>query len=1017
MERIERLSRPKLWRPLLLGLFVLLLMGAASLSNWYVLDQRERAESQRRFALDTQAIGQAIQARLQAYEMVLRGVSAAFFGEDPNLSYAEWAEVIEQLRVQELYPGITSVAWARAVPADQMDSFLQRIQGNGRTYYAIFPPGPRAAYLPIEYIGPINSRTRQAVGLDLLTQEHQTEAIQRAIDEGHTTLSQPMVDLYMVSPEISTSLGALMYFPVYRNGIPPATVDERRTAFLGMTTAAFRGQELASGIFGEQLHLFHIVMHHVQTNAVLFDSALEQAIDAPADWQPSFQTQLNLSLYGRDWRVDVTATPNYERSLAVGRGHRFTLILGLSVALLMAILAGYFYYQHEYQLHLRELVTQRLRDDSEQLVLANRYKSEFLANMSHELRTPLNSILILSDQLRQNGQGNLSEKQVQHADILHRAGSDLLQLINDVLDLAKIEAGRMQISLEPINIQDVLIDMDAAIRPLAQAKQLHLSLSAELNVPKRVYTDRVRLHQILRNLLSNAIKFTDVGTVQLTIRLEKTLDDGRSLLNFSVHDTGIGIDPSLHEQVFHAFSQVDGSSRRRFGGTGLGLAITRQLAQALGGEVTLSSTLGQGSTFSALLPMQSAPPLPQTEHASVARVGTGIPLLIVEDDPNFATIIIDQAREHGFACVHCTTGTQAQELLRTEPFAAVILDILLPDISGWQVLRRMRASTEHRQTPVHIISCLPESEAAEPDAHYLTKPIGNDTLRQLFASLQAESKALQGVPLLLVEDVENEREHYAAELTTLGFEVTAVENAQTAARAWQEKHFGVLVLDLNLPDRDGFTLLDDLEKLHSLNDTRVIVNTGIDVTQHGLQRLSAYSAVVVRKHGADTAELGQAVQGFLGQIRPQVATPVNDAASSDPLHGQRILLVDDDVRNVYAMGALLDDFGVSITTASNGEEAIDLFGRETFDLILMDMSMPVMDGYTATTLLKTEHDCRIPIIALTAHAMKGDREKCLAAGADDYLAKPVERETLRAMLDLWLGSQPSPAPAEEGNSA
>jgi len=332
-------------------------------------------------------------------------------------------------------------------------------------------------------------------------------------------------------------------------------------------------------------------------------------------------------------------------------------------------------------------------------------------------------------------------------------------------------------------------------------------------------------------------------------------------VNFSVRDSGIGIDPKQHAQVFQAFAQIDGSTRRRFGGTGLGLAITQQLVQALEGEVRLQSALGKGSTFSVLLPMQSAPSLPLAELAKVERSGQGPALLVVEDDENFAAIIIEQAKAHGFSCVHCITGTQALELLRTEPFAAVILDILLPDISGWQLFRRLRASVEHRHTPVHIISCLPESGGLETDhdAHYLTKPIGSHTLEQLFSDLEQSQKPPQGQRLLLVEDVDSEREHYQKQLAALGFDVTAVDSAEAARNALRNQHFGVLVMDLNLPDEDGFTLLDSLDKLHALQDTRVIVNTGVDVTQHGLQRLHGYSAVVVQKHGADTAELGQAV--------------------------------------------------------------------------------------------------------------------------------------------------------------
>jgi len=457
--------------------------------------------------------------------------------------------------------------------------------------------------------------------------------------------------------------------------------------------------------------------------------------------------------------------------------------------------------------------------------------------------------------------------------------------------------------------------------------------------------------------------------------------------------------------VFEAFQQLDGSTRRRFGGTGLGLVITRQLAQALDGDIKLQSTLGQGSTFTVSLPMQGVQST-SVESAVPQRGGDGPALLIVEDDSNFAAVIIEQAHAHGFSSVHCVTGTQALELLPTEPFAAVILDILLPDISGWQLFRRMRSLPAHRNTPVHVISCLPQPGGigAEHGTHYLTKPIGRDALEQVFSTLQQSQHPSHSSPLLLVEDVETERDHYRQQLTALGFAVTAVGDARAACAAWAKDTFDVVVVDLSLPDGDGFALLDNLDKLRPLHGTRVVVNTGLDVAREGLQRLHGYSAVVVNKNGVDTTVLGQAVQGFLGEVNipDAVRARAQSAFATQSLHGRRLLLVDDDVRNVYAMSALLDGFGLNVSTANNGEQAIACYQREPLDLILMDMSMPVMDGYTATNLLKTEHGCSIPIIALTAHAMKGDREKCLAAGADDYMAKPVKSDELRALLERWL---------------
>ncbi|SFP89212.1 PAS domain S-box protein [Pseudomonas borbori] len=651
----------------------------------------------------------------------------------------------------------------------------------------------------------------------------------------------------------------------------------------------------------------------------------------------------------------------------------------------------------------RKAAEQRLRDQAEQLVLANRYKSEFLANMSHELRTPLNSILILSDQLRQNSAGNLTSKQAKHADIVHRAGSDLLQLINSVLDLAKVESGRMQVKLEPLNMQEMLVELDASMRPLAELKGLQLRTQLEPGVPRDIRSDRARLHQILRNLLSNSLKFTERGEVSLTVACEPYgRDDGREQLNFIVRDTGIGIAAEHHEQIFQAFQQIDGSTSRRFGGTGLGLAITRKLVQALDGEISLQSTPGQGSCFTVHLPVQVLVQS-EPEEQGPQRSGVGPAVLVVEDDANFAMVITDAAHAHGFSCVHCRTGVQALNLLQHERFSAVILDILLPDISGWQLFRHLRGQASHRDIPVHIISCVPQPADWNDDGtRYLVKPIDRVALEQVFTDLQ-QADQVPGPALLLVEDVEVEREFYRGHLQQLGFDVVTSASAADARRAYAERHFCALVIDLDLPDQDGFDLLESLDRLRPLNGARVVINTGVDVTRQALQRLRHYCAVVVHKHGEDLQALSLAVQGFLGGVRDPEhawATPADQAGRA--LGGRRVLLVDDDVRNVYALTALLDDAGLTVSSAKDGVEAIGRYQDGAFDVILMDIAMPNMDGYTATRLLKQEHRCTIPIIALTAHAMKGDREKCLDAGADDYLAKPVSCDELLNMLARWL---------------
>ena len=1226
---------PRPWIPLLAALGLFIGLGGLIYWQWNTLQEREREDSQHRFALEAQDIGQRVMARMQAYEMVLRGVSGLMTGSD-RVSPIEWERALDQLQLQDRYPGIQAVAWSRYLSHAQLGDFRAELKADERLDYQVFPEGEREYYLPIDYVSPLDWRNRRVLGFDMLSEAIRHQAIERSLESGDASLSGPVVLRQEI--DVNVQQGVLLFLPVFRPGVPLNTVEQRRSALLGTVHGAFRSHDLIEGILGGQARRFDILLRDLQAS----DAQLLGGETHANGWKPRFQNRMELPLYGRVWELEVIGTPEYERGL-VDRTGTLGLWAGLAATLLLSILVGGFLYQRERKLQIseraavalsereerfrllverlpvatllcddkgriemanrsaaelfdcplnalpgetvlrvlpniespkdlqaqlaesdermvrtlrgesipvsislnplhegssylinlvdlrarkvaeerfrlvveaspnaivlvdglgriamvnrqtellfgyerqvllgepvemllpdaqrgshvamrrgyqampeqrrmgsnrelfgqhregrliplevglspirsgdenlvqaviidiseRKAAEQKLREQAEQLLLANRYKSEFLANMSHELRTPLNSILILSDQLRQNLAGNLTEKQSKHADIVHRAGSDLLQLINDVLDLAKVESGRMQLKLEPINMQDVLVELDASLRPMAELKGLRLHTQLEAGVPRVIHTDRVRLHQILRNLLSNALKFTDQGEVTLTVGSQGRQDDERELLSFSVRDTGIGIDPAQHEQVFQAFQQIDGSTSRRFGGTGLGLAITRQLVLALDGDISLQSAPGQGSTFTVRLPVQAGPLSVEAPVEGPQRAGDGPPLLIIEDDANFAAVIAEEAHAHGFSSVHCRTGLQALGLLQQESFNAVILDILLPDLSGWQLFRRLRAQPNHRHTPVHIISCVPQPVGWNDDGtRYLVKPIGRDELEQVFIELQHGEQHEQA--LLLVEDVEVEREHYREQLTELGFQVVACADGEQAREAYAQGQFCALVIDLDLPDQDGFALLDSLNQVRTLQGTRVVINTGVDVTQQTLQRLRRYSAVVVRKHGDDTDALCQAVQGFLGDVRaPQPAQ-----ARLNPLQGKRILLVDDDVRNVYALTALLDEVGLRVSSAKDGIEAIATYQREPFDLILMDMAMPNMDGYTATRLLKQEHGCVIPIIALTAHAMKGDREKCITAGADDYMAKPIKRDELLALLERWLGMPTIPSPGD-----
>ncbi|WP_339522856.1 response regulator [Pseudomonas sp. EA_35y_Pfl2_R111] len=1226
----------KPWLPLWVTLALSLGLGALIVWQWQVFEQREREQHQQRFELEAQDIGQRVKSRMRAYEMVLRGVSGLMTGSD-YVSLAEWDRAIDQLQLQDRYPGILGLAWSRYLRAEQLDAYLASQQSQGRADYRALPTGTREHYLLIDYISPLDWRNRRVLGFDLLSETVRRTTVEQAIDTGQAILSAPVT----LRQETDTNVqgGVLLFLPVYLPNMPQSTAEERRAALLGVVHGAFRSHELMEGILGAQGQRFDVAIKDQQALKTPLLSVDAQASMRP----PQFQHVLELPLYGRHWVLEVTSTAAYEAAMPSRGG--ISLWVGLVAAALLALLVGGYLYLRERELHANHLATdklrereerfrllverlpvatllcnaqgriemanrsaadlldstpegligervkrflptveqlselaidhdsaelvneylarrdlgeevpvglslsvlgdsggvnylinlidlrarkgaeerfrlvveaspnaivlvdnqgciamvnrqteqlfgyareellaqpvetllpaalrgshvpmrqgyqkspeprrmgnnrelfgqhrdgrliplevglspirggedalvqaviidiserkaaeQRLRDQAEQLILANRYKSEFLANMSHELRTPLNSILILSDQLRLNSAGNLTEKQAKHADIVHRAGSDLLQLINDVLDLAKVESGRMQLKLEPLNMQDILVELDASLRPMAEIKGLRLHTQLEAGVPRVIHTDRIRLQQILRNLLSNALKFTEHGEVSLTVSCARgEPEEGHELLNFSVRDSGIGIPAEQHEQIFQAFQQIDGSTSRRFGGTGLGLAITRQLVLAMDGEIGLQSTPGQGSCFTVQLPVRVVAQAPMEPIAEAPqRIGEGPAVLIVEDDVNFAAVLAEEAHAHGFASVHCRSGVQALSVLQSERFSAVILDILLPDISGWQLFRRLRSQASHRSTPVHIISCVPQPVDWNDDGtRYLVKPIQRADLEQVFVDLQ-QIDQLPAQRLLLVEDVEVEREHYREHLEQLGFTVQACARADEAQQAYADGVFSALVIDLDLPDQDGFELLESFNRQRPLNGTRVVINTGVDVTRQAFQRLRRYSAVVVHKHGEDMQALSEAVQGFLGGVSD--SSRVGVPRAQNPLEGLRVLLVDDDVRNVYALTALLDEVGLIISSAKDGQEAINCYEREPFDLILMDMAMPTMDGYTATRLLKTEHGCSIPIIALTAHAMKGDREKCITAGADDYLAKPVSREALLELLVRWLAT-------------
>ena len=680
-------------------------------------------------------------------------------------------------------------------------------------------------------------------------------------------------------------------------------------------------------------------------------------------------------------------------------------------------------------------LTARARD----LEKASQYKSDFLANMSHELRTPLNSLLILSKLLGDNGDGNLTDEQVRYARTIQSSGNDLLILINDILDLSKIEAGHVEVRPEGVSVQRVASDMDRLFRPVAEERGLTFAVSIDAAVPEILETDRQRLEQILKNLLSNACKFTEAGRVDLDIRRQ---DD---TLVFAVTDTGIGISADQQAAVFEAFQQADGGISRRFGGTGLGLSISRELARLLGGGITLRSAPGEGSTFTLTLPVtydaariveRPLPaPVADTPAAAVAKPAplrpASIPraieddrdhlssarrlLLVIEDDDRFAAIVRDLSRELGFQCLAASTAEDALRLARQHGPSAIVLDIGLPDQSGLTVLDSLKRDDRTRHIPIHIVSAEDHSQTALAlgAMGYTLKPVRREDLADVLSGLERSlDRTVRRV--LVVEDDAVQREAVRALLSSAQVEAVGVGSAADCLAALAEQNFDCIVLDLSLPDASGSTLLETLSADTDQAHPPVIVYTGQDLSPDLEQQLRRYSSSIIIKGAKSPERLLDEVSLFLhavvSDLPPEQQTMIRKARNRDAvLEGRRILIVEDDVRNVYSLTNVLEPRGAIVEIARNGQEALDRLeasagdAAREIDLVLMDVMMPVMDGLTATrTLRQDARWAKLPVVMLTAKAMPDDQERCLAAGANDYMAKPIDVDKLLSLVRVWL---------------
>ncbi|WP_433884505.1 response regulator [Pseudomonas vranovensis] len=678
-----------------------------------------------------------------------------------------------------------------------------------------------------------------------------------------------------------------------------------------------------------------------------------------------------------------------------------------------------------------------LQERAEELQRSSKYKSEFLANMSHELRTPLNSSLILAKLLAENGEENLTGEQVKFAESIYSAGNDLLNLINDILDIAKVEAGKLEVRPETTHVARLSEGLRNLFEPLASEKQLSFTVSVEPQVPATLYTDRQRLEQILKNLLSNAVKFTERGEVSLTIGWQP----GAGIV-FSVRDSGIGIAADQQQSIFEAFHQADGTTNRRYGGTGLGLSISRDLAQLLGGQISVDSSLGQGSVFSLVLPERYEPIVDQSPvqivHQPARLVSAPLPapvapaplarpapsfaddrdkapfsnrlILVIEDEPNFARILFDLAHELGYSCLVAQAADEGFELAASFIPDAVLLDMRLPDHSGLTVLQRLKEQASTRHIPVHVISVEDRVEAAlhMGAIGYAVKPATREELKQVFARLEAKlTQKLKHI--LLVEDDDLQRESIARLIGDEDIEITAVGMAQQALDLLRENIYDCMIIDLKLPDMLGNELL----KRMSDDDIRafppVIVYTGRNLTREEEADLLKYSRSIIIKGARSPERLLDEVTLFLHKVESKLSHErqrmLKTARSRDKVfEGRKLLLVDDDVRNIFALTSALEHKGAIVEIGRNGREAIErLEQHEDIDLVLMDVMMPEMDGYEATRLIRKDPRWRkLPIIAVTAKAMKDDQERCLQAGANDYLAKPIDLDRLFSLIRVWL---------------
>ncbi|WP_423149241.1 response regulator [Rubrolithibacter danxiaensis] len=685
-----------------------------------------------------------------------------------------------------------------------------------------------------------------------------------------------------------------------------------------------------------------------------------------------------------------------------------------------------------------------IQKKAEELELSTKYKSEFLANMSHELRTPLNSILLLSRLMGENTENNLSEDQIEYAKVIQSSGNGLLTLIDEILDLSKIESGKMDLEYSPVFADELVRDLQSMFAPLAREKNLELLFNISPDVPS-ISTDRLRLEQILKNLLSNSLKFTSKGSIKFHISVP---EDKSSYIAFSVKDTGIGIAKEKQKQIFEAFQQADGTTRRKYGGTGLGLSISKELAKLLGGEIKLISELGSGSEFIVTIPQY---PIPNKKEISEDKIdirkeiddkpeaATSSPeerprfitsvipneldddrnsinpqdkyILIVEDDTLFAKALLEFTRKKGYKGIVAVRGDSGIELAKQYKPKAILLDIQLPVKDGWEVMEELKASKETRHIPVHIMSSMEVKKESllKGAIDFINKPLAVEQMQKVFYKLEeALSKGSRKV--LIIEENPKHAKALAYFLETFKINSTITETIRDGVNALQKKEVDCVILDMGIPDKNAYETLETVKENPGLENIPIIIFTGKNLSKNEEGKLKQYADSIVLKTAHSYQRILDEVGLFLHVVEEKQTDQTQTAPSSrlgvlsEVLKNKTVLVADDDVRNIFSITKALEQLKMKVISAVDGKEALKILEEnQEVDIVLMDMMMPEMDGYETTAKIRQNYRFKnLPVIAVTAKAMIGDREKCIQAGASDYISKPIDIDQLISLLRVWL---------------